>query len=422
MKKEKVIVTAGFLVVTVSIVVWLTCGSTAAKAAVTADLAATPPMGWNSWNFFGVDVNERDVKETADALVKNGLRDLGYVYVTIDDCWQGGRDANGHIYPNPKTFPNGMKSLADYVHGKGLKFGIYTCAGEVTCNKKTASYGHERADAQTFAEWGVDFVKDDYCYGSGDLIETIRRYTEMGDALKATGRPIVFSICEWGQRSPWLWGRQAGGNMWRVSNDVPDMWDNPYGSGILGAIDTMVNIDKHAGPGGWNDPDMLVIGLDNKGYVKGGGCSDIEYRTQMSMWSMFSAPLIIGADVRRIRPAALAILSNAEVIAIDQDPLGKQAIRVARTGSTEVFKKPMSGGRIAVAFLNRGEEVSKMSISWQSLELKGETKCAIRDVWAHADLGTFSEKFSAEVQGHECKVIVMVPETESKQPAKGKEG
>jgi len=421
MKRAYLYTTVGVLLVTVSVFILpagcfaQSGGPAAAKPQI---ISATPPMGWNSWNYFGPDVNERIVRETTDALVTYGFKDAGYVYMTIDDVWQGGRDQDGNIYPNPKTFPGGIKSLADYVHSKGLKFGIYTCAGEYTCNKKTSRFGHEKADAKTFAEWGVDFVKDDYCWAPDDYKEAAKRYTAMGDALKATGRPIVYSICEWGVLSPWLWARQAGGNMWRISYDVGDMWDNPRNVasciGILTAIDVMANIERYAGPGGWNDPDMLVIGLDNKGFIKGGGCTDTEYKTQMNMWSMFSAPLIMGGDVRSMRPAARDILLNLEVIAIDQDPAGKQAFRVARTGCTDTYKKPLADGRIAVGLLNRGRQPANMRVSWQELELDAQTRCQVRDVWSHTDLGESSASFSAEVAPHECKVVVMTPETKAK--------
>ena len=231
----------------------------AATTAMAADtpLAPTPPMGWNSWNTFGKEINEVVVKGVADAIVSLGLRDLGYQYVVIDDHWEDGRDEQGHIRYNAKKFPGGMKALADYIHDKGLKFGIYSCAGDKTCGGEVGSYGYEEDDAKTFASWDVDYLKYDYCRAPKDFQEAIRRYTKMGNALKATGRPIVFSICEWGPRSPWLWGRMAGGHLWRISFDVGDMWDTPHNVrsliGILAAIDASANLESHAGPGGWND-------------------------------------------------------------------------------------------------------------------------------------------------------------------------
>jgi alpha-galactosidase len=270
-------------------------------------LALTPPMGWNSWNPFGANVSEKVIMETADAFVSSGLRDAGYTYIVIDDIWQGGRDsATGLLYPDPERFPSGIKALADYVHSKGLKFGIYSDAGTMTCGNRPGSFGYEEKDARLFADWEVDYLKYDFCYCPdyaslhNDYKMAIARYKAMGDALKATGRPIVFSVCEWGPRSPWLWGKEVGGHLWRVSYDVGDKWDEPRNEqsqiGILTAIDVMCDLERFAGPGGWNDPDMLVIGLKNSGFIKGGGCTYEEYRTQMSMWCMFQRPLC--SDVR----------------------------------------------------------------------------------------------------------------------------
>ena len=367
-------------------------------------LAPTPPMGWNSWNTFGKDINEEVVRGVADKMVELGLKDLGYQYVVIDDHWEAGRDAQGHILANAKKFPSGIKALADYIHSKGLKFGIYSDAGTKTCGGEVGSFEHEADDATTFAAWGVDYLKYDYCNAPDDLLEAIRRYTTMGDALKATGRPIVFSICEWGPRSPWLWGRKVGGNLWRISFDVGDMWDTPHNThsciGILAAIDASANHEKHAGPGGWNDPDMLVVGLGNKGNIKGGGCSSAEYQTQMSMWCLLAAPLMIGCDIRNMDAETRRILTNPEVIAVDQDILGKQGNRVARTGSTDVWRKPLKDGAVAVALLNRGESETEITATWKDLGLKPADSRLVRDLWKHEDLGTFQEKFTAKVPSH----------------------
>lgn len=372
-------------------------------------LAATPPMGWNSWNTFGKDINETVVREVADKVAGQGLKDLGYQYIVIDDLWQSGRDEKGHIRPDPDKFPGGIKAVADYVHSKGLKFGIYSDAGNLTCGGAMGSYGYEEDDAATFASWGVDYLKYDYCSAPDDLQEAIRRYTKMGNALKATGRPIVFSLCEWGPRSPWLWGRGAGGNLWRVSFDVGDIWDTPHNAysliGILAAIDASCNLEKHAGPGGWNDPDMLVVGLGNKGQIKGGGCSAAEYQTQMSMWCVLAAPLMIGCDVRNMDAETKRILGNAEVIAVDQDTLGKQGNRIARTGSTDVWRKPLVNDAVAVALLNRGETETKITVTWQSLGLEAGTAMKVRDLWAHKDLGKFTGSFSASVAPHATVLV-----------------
>jgi alpha-galactosidase len=376
-------------------------------------LAATPPIGWNSWNTFGEQINEEVVRGVADKIVALGLKDLGYQYIVIDDHWEGGRDGQGHILANPKKFPHGIKMLADYIHGQGLKLGIYSDAGDQTCGGEVGSYGHEADDAATFASWGVDYLKYDYCNAPDDFQEAIRRYTTMGSALKATGRPIVFSICEWGPRSPWLWGRQAGGELWRISFDVGDIWDTPHDAysciGILAAIDASANHEDKAGPGGWNDPDMLVVGLGNKGNVKGGGCTSTEYQTQMSMWCLLAAPLMIGCDIRTMDADTQRILTNPEVIAVDQDKLGKQGNRVARTGSTDVWRKPLAEGRLAVALLNRGDANAEIAADWKALGLEPGANYEVRDLWSHKNLGTYTNSFTAKVGSHETLLLRLVP-------------
>ena len=375
-------------------------------------LAATPPLGWNSWNTFGETINEEVVRGVADKFVELGLKNLGYQYLVIDDHWEGGRDAQGHLLCNPKKFPAGIKAVADYVHSKGLKLGIYSCAAEKTCGE-VGSIDHELDDAATFASWGVDLLKYDYCGGPDDLQETIRRYTKMGSALKASGRPILFSICEWGPRSPWLWGRAAGGQMWRISFDVGDQWDTPHNAysciGILAAIDASANLEKHAGPGGWNDLDMLVVGLGNKGFIKGGGCSLAEYQTQMSMWSLFSAPLMIGCDIRTMDADTRRILTNSEVIAVDQDPLGNQGNRVARTGSTDVWRKRLASGACVIALLNRGEQEATITATWKDLGLKPGESMALRDLWEHSDVGVFKDTVQMKVASHATLLLRAAP-------------
>jgi len=383
-------------------------------------LAMTPPMGWNSWNPFGKNVSEQVIKETADAFISSGLKDAGFNYIVIDDIWQGGRDTtSGLLYPDAKRFPSGIKALADYVHSRGLKFGIYSDAGTMTCGDQPASYGYEEKDAKLFAEWGVDYLKYDYCYCPDyaslniDYKMAIARYKAMGDALKATGRPIVFSICEWGPRSPWLWGKEVGGHLWRTSYDVGDKWDEPRNEssqiGILTSIDVMLNLERFAGPGRWNDPDMLVIGLNNSGFIKGGGCTNEEYRTQMSMWCMLAAPLMIGCDVRNMNDVTKTILLNKDIIAIDQDSLGKQGFRVYRKDGLEVFKKPLTGNRIAIAFLNRNSSGKKETISFKEMELEPDMIYSVYDVWTHANVKQPSGMLSTDLKSHECQVFVLSP-------------
>lgn len=382
------------------------------------DLAMTPPMGWNSWNPFGAEVSEQVIKETADAMASSGLKEAGYQYLVIDDIWQGGRDSvSGLIYPDPVRFPSGIKALADYVHSRGLKFGIYSDAGTLTCGDRPGSFGFEEKDARLFAEWGVDYLKYDFCYcpdyGSqhNDYKMAIARYKAMGDALKATGRPVVFSICEWGPRSPWLWGREVGGHLWRVSYDVGDKWDEPRNEksqiGILTAIDVMCDLERFAGPGGWNDPDMLVIGLNNSGFIKGGGCTIEEYRTQMSMWCMFSAPLMLGCDVRNMSVATREILLNKEIIAIDQDPLGRQAFRVMRKDGIEAWKKPLTGDRTAIAILNRNSSERSVKMLFTELELDAGINYEVYDVWRHEKTKQNKGNFNVDLKPHECLVFIL---------------
>ncbi len=384
------------------------------------NLALTPPMGWNSWNPFGKNVSEKVIRETADAMVSSGLKDAGFNYIVIDDYWQGTRDSvTGVLNYNPERFPSGIKALADYVHSKGLKFGIYSDAGTMTCGDQPGSYGYEEKDAKMFAEWGIDYLKYDYCYcndyGSenNDYREAIARYKAMGDALKATGRPIVYSICEWGPRSPWLWGKEVGGHLWRISYDVGDKWDEPRNEhsqiGILTAIDAMTNLERFVVPGGWNDPDMLVIGLRNSGFIKGGGCTDVEYRTQMSMWCMFSAPLLIGCDLNTMSEETKTILLNKDIIAIDQDPLGKQAFRVMRKDGIEAWKKPLSGNRVAIAFLNRNSTAGTVTSSFESLELDPGMTYEVYDVWKHETVKQPAGALTSKLQSHECQVFVLSP-------------
>src|SRR6185503_13611354 len=270
-------------------------------------VAATPPMGWNSWNLLGHAVGETAIRETAGALVTSGLKDCGYEYVVIDDCWsqKDGRDRNGDLVPDPQKFPGGMKALADYVHGLGLKIGIYSDAADLTCGRYPGSLGFEEQDARLWASWGFDFLKYDYCHAPADQETAIQRYSRMGEALRKTGREFLFSLCEWGGRSPHLWGRDAGGHMWRVSGDVFDSWINiwmgawnTYGIGVDVSIDTAADLQEFGGPGGWNDLDMLVVGLKGKGQVPGGGLSFVEYQTHMSLWCMACSPLMIGCDLK----------------------------------------------------------------------------------------------------------------------------
>jgi alpha-galactosidase len=377
-------------------------------------LAQTPPMGWNSWNTFGPRVNEDVVRQSADALVSSGLTACGYNYLVIDDCWsvKAGRDGNGDLVPDPERFPNGIKPLADYAHSLGLKFGIYSDAAEMTCAGYPGSYGFEDQDARLWASWGVDFLKYDYCHAPADQATAIDRYTRMGDALRRTGRPILFSLCEWGGRNPSLWGRQAGGQMWRVTGDVVDSWAdvwtpefNWWGLGIDRAIDVAVNLAPYAGPGGWNDMDMLVIGVGGKGHIPGRGANLLEYRTQMAMWSILCSPLMAGCDIRSLDADSAALLMNREVLAVNQDALGKQAVRVRQQGPLEVWVKPLADGSRAAALLNRGSGGADITVTAADLGLLDGQGGVVRDLWQGADVADFKQAFTTRVLPHDTVLV-----------------
>jgi alpha-galactosidase len=364
-------------------------------------LALTPPMGWNSWNRFGCNVSEQLIRETADAMVRSGMKDAGYEYVVIDDCWQVSRDRDGNILADPQRFPSGMKALADYVHGRGLKFGIYSDAGTMTCEKRPGSLGHEYPDARQYAAWGVDYLKYDWCNtGTQDPRSS---YALMRAALNATGRPIVFSICEWGKAQPWLWGREAGGNLWRTSGDIMDRWDGRenYSYGMLQILDLQVGLESYAGPGHWNDPDMLEVG--------NGGMSDIEYRSHFSLWSVLAAPLIAGNDLRSMRPQVRDILTSREVIGVDQDPLGRQGKRIRKDGDAEAWARELQGGNRAVVLLNRGSSEREIAVRWEDLGYPNHLPAKVRDLWQKKDLGTFTGKFSSRVGPHGVVMVTVAP-------------
>lgn len=344
--------------------------------------AATPPMGWNSWNKFACNVNEQIMKEVADAMVSSGLKAAGYQYVNVDDCWQVGRDADGTIVADPQRFPSGMKALADYVHSKGLKFGLYTDVGKHTCEKRPGSYGYELQDAKTYASWGVDYIKVDWC-DSGDL-DPEKAYANFRDALAQAGRPIVFSICDWGVKAPWRWGPKTG-NLWRTTGDIKDDWDRMT---LLGFSQS--GLEKFAGPGHWNDPDMLEVG--------NGGMNGIEYRTHMSLWVLLAAPLLAGNDIRSMSTETKEILTNAEVIAVDQDKRGEQGHRVWQEGLLEIWVKPLSDGSKAVGLFNRTESAMTMTLAPSAIGVQATAK--LRDLWQHKDLGTIKGGFSADVPKH----------------------
>ena len=356
-------------------------------------LALTPPMGWNSWNHFACNVSESLIRETADAMVSSGMRDAGYRYVVIDDCWQVSRDASGTIVADPQRFPHGIKALADYVHSKGLKFGIYTDAGTKTCQGRPGTLGFEERDARTYAAWGVDYVKEDWCNAAG--LVAPKQYEKFRRALDRTGRPIVLSICEWGSNQPWEWAPRVG-NLWRTTDDIGDNWPS-----MLSNLDQSAQHYTVARPGAWNDPDMLEIG--------NGGMSADEYRAHMSLWAMQAAPLIAGNDLRTMSAETKEILTNAEVIAVDQDSLGAQGILVS-SGPPErqVWSKPLRDGSRAVVVLNRSTTPDSITVSFARAGIHRDS-ATVRDLWRHAEVGRFARRYTTVVAGHSAAMLRITP-------------
>jgi alpha-galactosidase len=358
-------------------------------------LAATPPMGWSTWNHYAHAISDKLIREQADAMVASGMKDAGYVYVHIDGGWEGQRDANGVLHPLP-TFPD-MKALGDYIHSKGLKFGLYSGPGPVTCAGAEASYGHEEQDAQMFASWGVDYLKYDLCSyriimqqeSGGDVAkaEAMMRaaYEKMHQAILKTGRPMVFSMCQYGLGEVWTWGPQVGGNMWRTSNDINDTYER-----MMSIADRQARLAKYAGPGHWNDPDFLEVG--------NGGMNYEEQKTHFSMWALMAAPLMAGNDLARMSEETKSILLNREVIAVDQDALGRAGDRVWQEGPLEVWAKPLSGGDVAVGLVNQTTSPTHVTMSLADVGINGEAQA--QDLWEHKDLGVVRGSYTAEVPGH----------------------
>jgi len=356
-------------------------------------LAATPPMGWNSWNHFKDKVDDASVRAAAEAMVSSGMRDAGYVYVNIDDTWEGERDAQGRIQANSK-FPD-MKGLADFVHSKGLKLGIYSSPGALTCAKYAGSLGHEVQDAQTYAAWGIDYLKYDLCglrveMKAAPNPEAAHRimfdaYVKMRDALKSTGRPIVYSLCQYGEDAVWEWGPEVGGNLWRTTGDINDHYARMAEIGF-----SQAGLARFAGPGHWNDPDMLEVG--------NGGMNTEEYRTHMSLWAILAAPLLAGNDLSKMTPETVALLTNKDVIAVDQDPAGKQGDRVWAEGPIEVWSRTLADGSKAVGVFNRHPSALPAEIDFRKLGFAGPVKA--KDLWGMKDMGTISGPMAVKIPGH----------------------
>jgi alpha-galactosidase len=370
-----------------------------------SQMAATPPMGWNSWNHFSEKVTDADIRAAADALVSTGMRAAGYVYVNVDDTWQGKRDEHGVLQSNER-FPD-MKALGDYLHSKGLKFGLYSSPGARTCAKYEGSLGHETQDAQLYAAWGVDFLKYDLCDFQQELVKEhaahprdpdapkslmIAAYRKMGAALAATGRPILYSLCQYGVDQPWKWGPGVGASMWRTTDDIDDSYGRMIAIGF-----SQAGLAQFAGPGHWNDPDMLEIG--------NGKMTADEYRTHMSLWVLLAAPLLAGNDLSKMTAVDKGILMNADAIAIDQDSLGKQGDRLYQSGDFDVWTKPLSRGRVAVGLFNRSWSTREVSVDLAQIGF--HDGATVRDVWKQKDLGHISDVFTDTVSTHSVTLLIV---------------
>ena len=373
-------------------------------------LALTPPMGWNSWNTFQTDINEQLVKDIADAFVEKGLLDAGYQYLVLDDGWMAReRDSLGYLVPDPAKFPNGIKAVVDYVHSRGLKFGLYNCAGWKTCAGYPGSRGYEFQDARTYASWGVDYLKYDWC--NSNKLNAEGAYLTMRNALYEAGRPVVFSICEWGENQHWLWAKDIG-HLWRTTGDITACWDceDTHGGvwsswGVMRIVEMRAGIRKYAGPGHWNDPDMMEVG---------NGLTPGEDRAHFSLWCMLAAPLIMGNDLRNATEHTLEVLTNKEAIAIDQDPLGVQAFRYSSEDSLEVWVKPLQDSGWAVCFLNRNDAPFSFSFDWDEHAIRDEItgrvldkskRYRIWDVWKKEDIGTTGKKLKGEISAHDVLML-----------------
>jgi alpha-galactosidase len=373
-------------------------------------LALTPPMGWNSWNKFACNVDENMIRQMADAMVTTGMKDAGYMYINIDDCWHGDRDSLGFIHPDPKRFPSGMKALADYVHAKGLKLGIYSDAGSKTCGGRPGSRGFEFQDAMMYAKWGIDYLKYDWCNTEG--LKAEGAYKTIAAALRKAGRPIVLSICEWGNDNPWIWG-QAVGHLWRTTGDIYDCFDciKDHGTwkawGVMQILDKQEGLRQYAGPGHWNDPDMMEVG--------NGGLSLSESRAHFSMWAMLAAPLIAGNDLRAMSPETKAILTNKEVIAVNQDSLGIQGLNYGMRDSVQIWVKPLKGQSWAFCFLNRSVSSRQVDFDWQKEVINdtvakrvlnaGTTTYTLTDLWLKRQWGDTKKPLKATIPAHDVLMV-----------------
>ncbi len=379
------------------------------KAQKFDDLAQTPPMGWNSWNKFACNVSDQMLRDIADAMVSSGMKDAGYEYIVVDDCWHDERDSLGFIHENKEHFPSGIKATIDYIHSKGLKFGIYSCAGAQTCAGKPGSRGHEYQDALTYAQWGVDYLKYDWC--NTENINAIGAYSTMRDALYAAKRPVVFSLCEWGDNKPWEWGTEVG-HLWRTTGDIYDCFDceEDHGTwsswGVMKILDMQDGLREFAGPGHWNDPDMMEVG--------NGGMTTNEDRAHFSMWCMLASPLIAGNDLTNMSEETLKILTNKEAIAVNQDSLGIQGFKYADKDSLETWFKPLSNGNWALCFLNRSSVAKEIEFDWKTKVYDefakrdlnaAETSYEILDIWTNKKMGKTKKVLKTKVPSHDVVML-----------------
>ncbi|MFI5159712.1 MAG: glycoside hydrolase family 27 protein [Sphingobacteriales bacterium] len=388
--------------------------SSAALAQSADDLAKTPPMGWNSWNIFQTNINEPLMKSMVDAYVTSGMKDAGYTYFVLDDGWMGmERDANGQLVADPKKFPNGMKEFADYVHSKGLKFGIYNCAGTKTCAGYPGTRGHEYEDARLYASWGVDYLKFDWCNAEGENAR--EAYKTMSLALKASRRPIVFSLCEWGSNRPWLWAKDDG-QLWRTTGDIGPSFEKNINKGgwsalsVLNILDRQDSIRQYAGPGHWNDPDMLEVG---------NGMTVNEDRAHFSIWCMLAAPLMSGNNLHSMSTQTTNILTNKDAIAIDQDPLGVECFKYAMSAdSIETLVRPLVNGDLAVCFVNRMDKPQTINFDWSAHAINDaisktgvdftKSTYKLHDLWSKKDIGTTKKPLKQAIAPHDVLMLRLV--------------
>lgn len=375
----------------------------------TPNLALTPPMGWNSWNTFEDKIDEAMIKEIVDVMISSGMKDAGYEYINLDDFWMANeRDKQGNLQANSQKFPSGMKALGDYIHSKGFKFGIYNCAGTKTCGGLPGTRGHEYQDALKYAEWGVDYLKYDWCNTEG--LNSQEAYSTMSKAIQAAGRPMVFSICEWGATKPWEWAEPIG-HLWRTTGDIGLDWvsvDKGHfiANGIIKMIELQTNLRKYAGPGHWNDPDMLEVGK---------GLTLAEDRAHFSMWAMLAAPLIAGNDVRKMSKETVEILTNKEVIAIDQDSLGIQAFKYNCVDSIDTWVKPLQNGDFAVCFLNKSSQTAQLNFDWKlniitddfsKTEINAnKATYKIKNIWTKKSLGDTRKTIKSSIDSHDVLML-----------------